>query len=996
MSFSKFIKRVTFSTLAILAVPFLALAQVDEASVSGVGQELAQLNLGEAAIVGKTSEIVTVTFVLENIGTVPQSDIRYGAELVLVTDGTQQITADSFVSPETDSLAAGGKIAKVIEYPLAGIAPGSYDLWVTARTTGGLVLGLAKAGQVSVTSSDVVSFMTETCVLTIDGQAAEYHLAQGVDVSPQETLELVCDVKNFGATTKSIVPVFETFKRSVFGSKEAVSYPAQAAQTIAAGEQKTLTFALPKSTVPQAYEARIALTEEGGIEVVSNHVAAHYVLRGASATIQSINFDKASYAAGETISFSMFWTGSADAFFDSRVGTGTAMVGDVRAEIAVTDEAGTVCTSPISKVVSPGELTLTAVATTNCLNPKATISLVDASGDVLDNRSIEVKEVVVDNSGQTSSETKSGSPYMSIALVALALAALSVVVAVARHKKVDAMNSAKFLVLAVMAAGSLFGGAIEVEAATWNHRWSNSEGWHNHSVTVNTNKTIYSPNEVISLSSLIYNADCANNSIPVHRLIATLQGTTITLSENPTANTSGNKYGGGTFIAPATPGTYTIALRMTTLNRNEHSYANINITVAVPSVAAVGNFDSVAPSTCSVSGWAYDADSAASSIAVHVYRDQASGLGGTFVTACSANQPRADVNATYGITGNHGFNCALPASYAGTGSHNLYIHAIDTNGGPNNLIAGSPKAMSCVPPPPPSEPASISAVCAATSAPVTLSWPASAGATHYALRVDYPGDPAPHLVQLDNYVSTTHNTFTPNSGTAYTAWVHACNANGCSASAASTNFTCTVPASASITANGCSIALGNNSCQGTIVDWDIDNASSPNVYNQTAGTNISSSANGGGVSVTLPRGNTIVVARDGSTVLDSETIQAICHPTNAPYWNGTACTDVPPPPSPQISIDLDRDIVRSGETALVTSEITASYPTECTLSGVTATPIVFSHSGSPATVEYPYTTRPLTAAQQIVLTCEPDPAIVGVASATSEDRINVIPSIQEI
>ena len=113
--------------------------------------------------------------------------------------------------------------------------------------------------------------------------------------------------------------------------------------------------------------------------------------------------------------------------------------------------------------------------------------------------------------------------------------------------------------------------------------------------------------------------------------------------------------------------------------------------------AAIGNFESTSASSCSVTGWAFDPDSSSSSLRVDVYRDGPAGSG-TFVTSCSASTYRSDVNSSYGISGSHGFSCSLPSSYAGTGSHNLYIHAIDTNGTPNNVIGGSPKSLSCVAP----------------------------------------------------------------------------------------------------------------------------------------------------------------------------------------------------------------------------------------------------------------------------------------------------------
>ncbi len=117
---------------------------------------------------------------------------------------------------------------------------------------------------------------------------------------------------------------------------------------------------------------------------------------------------------------------------------------------------------------------------------------------------------------------------------------------------------------------------------------------------------------------------------------------------------------------------------------------------------ATGYFDSAISSTCRVTGWAYDPDNAAAVIAVHVYQDGRAGVG-RYVTSCQANQSRPDVNSIIRIPGNHGFDCTLPASFMNTGSHALFIHAIDINGTPNNLLRTNGKTINCdgvIAPPP--------------------------------------------------------------------------------------------------------------------------------------------------------------------------------------------------------------------------------------------------------------------------------------------------------
>ncbi len=94
--------------------------------------------------------------------------------------------------------------------------------------------------------------------------------------------------------------------------------------------------------------------------------------------------------------------------------------------------------------------------------------------------------------------------------------------------------------------------------------------------------------------------------------------------------------------------------------------------------------DSVSCSAATVSGWAFDPLASDSSINVEVYIDGHTIPGDPFL----ANQPRPDVDAAYGIGGNHGFNIAFPASYQDGVNHSFSIVALDPygieNSGPSN------------------------------------------------------------------------------------------------------------------------------------------------------------------------------------------------------------------------------------------------------------------------------------------------------------------------
>jgi hypothetical protein len=64
------------------------------------------------------------------------------------------------------------------------------------------------------------------------------------------------------------------------------------------------------------------------------------------------------------------------------------------------------------------------------------------------------------------------------------------------------------------------------------------------------------------------------------------------------------------------------------------------------------------------------------------------------------------------------------------------------------------------------------------------------------------------------------------------------------------------------------------------------------------------------------------------------------------------------------------------------------------MSGAEGTPVTRSYAAG--NISDTYTTRPLTSAQIITVTCTPDPVIAGTPASTAETRVSVVPMIQEI
>lgn len=92
--------------------------------------------------------------------------------------------------------------------------------------------------------------------------------------------------------------------------------------------------------------------------------------------------------------------------------------------------------------------------------------------------------------------------------------------------------------------------------------------------------------------------------------------------------------------------------------------------------------------TCDkVRGWAFDPDEPGKSISVHVYINGVFGtLGAEGYDLGPTSVDRPDVNSVKGITGIHGFDWPLPAKYRDGKAHDIFVYAIDSQGGNNPEI----------------------------------------------------------------------------------------------------------------------------------------------------------------------------------------------------------------------------------------------------------------------------------------------------------------------
>lgn len=544
------------------------------------GKVIANVNVSDARILSQEGRKLHVGFDLANQDTQVQAlGIRFGFELVKTTK-EKQFVVDTFVAPDSIDLAPGQSVKKEAEYVVPEVLSGDFAVWVVARNAGGLILGLGSAGQVAFTSqSGRVEIKTDSCILRVAGDKTEYNLLQGVDVTPNETLTLSCQVENRTGIAQTLIPSFDTKRRSQYGDPMTVPSVPVSKIFLAASEKKVIDIVIPKASSPQAYDVRVVLRNESNPDMASNAINAHYVVRGVSATIQNISFDRSSFRTGESVKAVLFWSPSADQFLGSRAGSGTK-IEEIIATLDIQSENGVACIDPLTQTVA-GDVampTLSAIAIADCVRPTATVTITDSTGTVLDTRVVALVQTILNTQPiQPVDEdvfVRGGvrTALISIGIVLFLMASAFIIL----RRRVRAVGVIKtFVLLSLLSIGFLSGGG-KAEAVSWmdvqidvddygNIVRCSLEGmsnpaycsWH-FQATVNTNKTVYSPGENIILSSAVQSTMCANTT-RYNSITATFEGSSITLQEGLVPGES-TVYGSGLFVAPSNPGTYRINL----------------------------------------------------------------------------------------------------------------------------------------------------------------------------------------------------------------------------------------------------------------------------------------------------------------------------------------------------------------------------------------------------------------------------------------------------
>jgi len=471
--------------------------EADEQSANGGVTLVADVSM-EKEYATYVDGVLTVAFTItNNENDRAQAGVHYRviAQSSDATDITKEVV-DNQSYDDVFTLAPGQTVHKVLTYNQPPHLSGPYDIVVKAFTTRGLPLATMKLGRLDFVALQKDGYVLRHCTVSPkENPQYVYDAILGMDIAQDETLMVECEITPVPQedVRKQLQVHAKTFLRLLGG--ESVSETSSIPYEIVDGKDgKLIRFALPTAQKPQAYSATVNIVNQDNT-VVSNTIEVHYVLKGASATLNNATLDKTAYKAGDVAHVKVLFSKSADLFPNARGFLGqdenkvleqinqSAQQQAVDFVVTIKDAQGTACADPV-KVdhtdIRSSDLNIDVPITATCNGPQLDITASDPSGTVYDHMAYDFSsatDATVDqNTRQQKDNVSPLSGKMILGLFIAGLFIIALILIATKRKKTTAHLSMFFL---LTFAGSAMLVATSAEAKTYTYCIENwTCGWH--------------------------------------------------------------------------------------------------------------------------------------------------------------------------------------------------------------------------------------------------------------------------------------------------------------------------------------------------------------------------------------------------------------------------------------------------------------------------------------------------------------------------------------
>ena len=358
-----------------------------------VGDVVANVGLYNAKIIEKSEEKLKIYFEIKNNDSKTHSDLVYAVEIIEKLDGSVGVSRAKKVYNEKINLTEKQQVEKEIEFKIPQYLSGDFEVLVSLADVNGLLMALNTIDKIHLENSNpFIEMKMEKCYLTVEGESGgqKYSMVEGVAVDENENLVVNCEVENHFNESKNVKPELKFYKRSLYGDQIDFDFNVDEEFIFEANEIKLIHFSLPKPEKSQAYSVSMNLVENNN--VISNQAKVHFVIGGASATVQNISLDKNYYKKGDKMELNLLLSGSADSFPNSRIET--TELSDIFVEVFVfNSDNNSECVflkDTVSSNYPMAEYDNLEVLN-DCHNPQATVVLRDENDNILDERTVKIE-----------------------------------------------------------------------------------------------------------------------------------------------------------------------------------------------------------------------------------------------------------------------------------------------------------------------------------------------------------------------------------------------------------------------------------------------------------------------------------------------------------------------------------------------------------------------------------------------------------------------------